>query len=153
MSNTTSPVIRNKKAGYEYDVLEKYTAGIVLTGSEIKSVRAGKVNLSDGFCYFKKDELYVRNIHIAEYKHGGYANHEPLRQRKLLLTKKELHRLQSKAKERGLTIVPLSMFINSRGYAKLDIALVRGKKKYDKRESIKEREAQKQLNRIWKQKR
>jgi SsrA-binding protein len=148
-----APVIKNKRAYFEYEIIDRFTAGIVLTGSEIKSVRAGKVNLTDGFCYFKKDELFVRNIHIAAYKYGGYANHNPLRQRKLLLRKSELRKLLSRVKERGLTIVPLSMYISERGYAKMEIALARGKKIHDKRETLKEKYTRKQLERAMKYRR
>jgi SsrA-binding protein len=148
MSDT--PVIKNKRAYFEFEILDTYTAGIMLTGTEIKSVREGKVNLSDGYCFFKKDELFVRNIHITEYSHGAYANHDPLRQRKLLLTKRELRKIQSKVKERGFTIVPVKMFVSERGFAKLEIALARGKKTHDKRESIKARDTKKEMDRAMK---
>jgi SsrA-binding protein len=151
MSDT--PVIKNKRAYFEFEILDTYTAGIMLTGTEIKSVREGKVNLGDGFCFFKKDDLFVRNLHITEYSHGAYANHDPLRQRKLLLTKRELRKIQAKVKERGFTIVPVSMFISERGFAKLEIALARGKKTHDKRESIKARDSKKELDRAMKYKR
>jgi len=151
MSDT--PVIKNKRAYFEFEILDTYTAGIMLTGTEIKSVREGKVNLSDGFCFFKKDDLYVRNLHITEYSHGAYANHDPLRQRKLLLNKRELRKIQAKVKERGFTIVPVSMFVSERGFAKLEIALGRGKKTHDKRESIKARDSKKELDSAMKYKR
>jgi SsrA-binding protein len=147
------PVIKNKRAFYEFEIFDKYSAGIILTGTEIKSVREGKVNLSDSFCFFKKDELLVRNLHITEYSHGAYANHDPLRQRKLLLTKKELRKIQAKVKERGFTIVPTSMFVSERGFAKIEIALARGKKTHDKRESIKARDTKKEMDRAMKFKR
>ena len=123
--------IRNKKASFEYEFLENYTAGIVLTGTEIKSIRAGKASLVDSYCYFSGGELYVKNMHIAEYWWGTFNRHDPKRDRKLLLTRKELRKLSRAVK---------GLFISERGYAKLDIALARGKKEYDKRESIKEKD-------------
>ncbi len=140
--------IQNRRARFEYEILDRYTAGIQLLGTEIKSIRQGKVNLSDSYCYFKGDELFVKNMHIAEYSHGNIMNHEPLRERKLLLTRRELHKLRELIKNQGLTIVPLSLFINDRGLAKMDIALVRGKKLYDKRESIKERDQKREMDRL-----
>ena len=155
--------IRNKKASYEYEFLENYTAGIVLTGTEIKSIRTGKASLVDSWCYFSGGELYVKNMHIAEYWWGTFNRHDPKRDRKLLLTRKELRKLARAVKEKGLTIVTRRLrkelrklaravkekgltivtrrlFISETGYAKLDIALARGKKEYDKRESIKEKD-------------
>ncbi|MDR2510915.1 MAG: SsrA-binding protein SmpB [Bacteroidales bacterium] len=132
--------IPNKKAGFEYIFLEKFTAGIVLCGTEIKSIREGKANLQDSYCFFVGTELFVRNMHIAEYKFGTYLNHIPKADRKLLLSKKELHKLQEKLKNKGLTIVPTLLYIDEKGFAKLNIALAQGKKLYDKRESIKERD-------------
>ena len=132
--------IRNKKASFEYEFLENYTAGIVLTGTEIKSIRAGKASLVDSYCYFSGGELYVKNMHIAEYWWGTFNRHDPKRDRKLLLTRKELRKLARAVKEKGLTIVTRRLFISETGYAKLDIALARGKKEYDKRESIKEKD-------------
>lgn len=132
--------IRNKKASFEYEFLENYTAGIVLTGTEIKSIRAGKASLVDSYCYFSGGELYVKNMHIAEYWWGTFNRHDPKRDRKLLLTRKELRKLSRAVKEKGLTIVTRRLFISETGYAKLDIALARGKKEYDKRESIKEKD-------------
>lgn len=132
--------IRNRKATFEYHILEDYSAGMVLQGTEIKSIRAGKVNLSDAYCYFNEGELYVKNLNIAKYEKGTYYNHEPLRDRKLLLSKRELRKLENKLKDKGLTIVPTRIFINDAGWAKLDIGLAKGKKLYDKRESIKERD-------------
>ena len=139
--------ILNKKANFEFEILEKFTAGIVLTGTEIKSIRDGKATMSDAYCSFTGDELYVRNLHIAEYSHGTHYNHEPKRPRKLLLQRRELRKLLSKVKERGLTIVPLKLFLSSTGYAKIDIGLARGKKVYDKRESIKERDIKREQSR------
>ncbi|MBR4218107.1 MAG: SsrA-binding protein SmpB [Bacteroidales bacterium] len=138
--NNSSISIKNRKAEFEYYLLTSFTAGIVLCGTEIKSIRAGKVNLTDSYCSFENGELWVHNIHISEYANGSYNNHEPKRDRKLLLTRKELKKLQSKLNERGMTIIPTRMWINENGYAKLDIALARGKKMYDKRESIKEKD-------------
>jgi len=139
--------IKNKRAYYEYEILNKLTAGIVLTGTEIKSVREGKVSLSEGYCLFVKEELWIKNMHIAEYKSGGRYNHELKRTRKLLLNRKELAKLHAKVKERGFTIVPLQMFITERGHAKVEIGLVRGKKLYDKRASIKEKDQRRDLAR------
>ncbi len=139
--------IQNKKAYFEYHILEKYVAGIELLGTEIKSIRAGKANLSDGFCTFVGNELFAFNIHISEYSMGSFYNHEPKRNRKLLLTKKELKKLQNKTKDKGMTIVPLQLFINERGFAKMEIALAQGKKLHDKRDAIKERESKIELNR------
>lgn len=140
--------IQNKKAYFEYHILEKYVAGIELLGTEIKSIRAGKANLSDGFCTFVGNELFAFNIHISEYSMGSFYNHEPKRNRKLLLTKKELRKLQNKTKDKGMTMVPLQLFINERGFAKMEIALAQGKKLHDKRDAIKERESKIELNRL-----
>ena len=140
--------IKNKRAGFDYEFLDKYTAGIVLTGTEIKSVRAGKASLVDSYCYFANGELYVKNMHIAEYWWGNLLNHDPRRDRKLLLNKKELRKLQRGVKEKGLTIVAIKMFIAENGYAKLNIALAKGKKEYDKRESIKEKDMRRYIERI-----
>ncbi len=147
---TPKVYIKNKKAFFDFEIVDKYTAGIQLAGTEIKSVRESKVNLTDGFCFFKKDELYVRNIHIAEYTLGTYANHDPVRQRKLLLNKRELKKIHGKIKEKGFTIIPVAMFISERGLAKLEIALARGKKTHDKRDSIKERDNKRELGRVMK---
>ena len=132
--------IKNRKAEYEYHLLSTFTAGIVLTGTEIKSIRAGKVNLTDSYCSFINGELWAHNIHISEYANGSYNNHEPKRDRKLLLNRKELKKIQSKLNDRGMTVIPTRMWINENGYAKLDIALARGKKMFDKRDSIKEKD-------------
>ena len=140
--------IRNKKASRDYEFIEKYTAGIVLTGTEIKSLRMGKASIADTFCSFKNRELWVRNMHIAEYANRGYANHDPVWDRKLLLNASELKKLERKTKERGYTIVATRLFIADTGYAKLNIALVRGKKEYDKREDIKRRDTQRQYERL-----
>ncbi len=140
--------IKNKRANYEYFLLDDYTAGMVLTGTEIKSIRDGKANLTDSYCVFIGGELFVRGMHISEYRFGSYLNHAAKRDRKLLLTKRELRKLQNKIKERGFTIVPVKLFVNPQGYAKLLISLAKGKKFYDKRESIKEKDTKRDLQRI-----
>lgn len=142
--------IKNKKAFFEYHILDKYVAGIRLLGTEIKSIREGKANINDSFCTFFDDGLYIRNMHIAEYSHGSFYNHEAKRDRQLLLTKKELKKLKVKGEERGFTIIPLRIFISKRGFAKLEIALAQGKKDFDKRENIKERETKRELDRVMK---
>lgn len=139
-NNPSDISIKNRKAEFEYYLLHSFTAGIVLCGTEIKSIRAGKANITDSYCAFENGELWVYNMHVSEYSHGSYNNHEPKRDRKLLLTHKELKKLMSKLNERGMTIIPTRLWINENGYAKLDIALARGKKMYDKRESIKEKD-------------
>ena len=139
--------IRNRRASFDFHLLDKFVAGIQLTGTEIKSIRMGKASINEAFCFFKKDELWVRNMHIAEYDKGTYANHDPLRLRKLLLRKNELNKLLKKIKERGLTIIPVSLFFSERGFAKMEIALAKGKKTHDKRESIKEREVKREMSR------
>lgn len=139
--------IKNKRAEYEYFLLDDYTAGIVLTGTEIKSIRDGKANLTDAYCTFIGNELFVRQMHISEYRFGSYLNHAAKRDRKLLLNKRELHKLQNKVKEKGYTIIPVMLFVNPKGLAKLNIALAKGKKFYDKRESIKERDTKRELDR------
>lgn len=134
--------IKNRRASFEYYLLEEFTAGIVLTGTEIKSLRDGKANIADAYCTFRSGELWVLNMHIAEYTYGTYSNHEPKRERKLLLNRRELKKLLVKTKEKGLTIIPTLLFINEKGKAKLNIALARGKHAYDKRDSIKSRDIQ-----------
>lgn len=136
--------IPNKKARFENEIFEVFTAGIVLTGTEIKSVRAAKVSFNDSFCFFQNGELFIKNLHISEYSHGNIFNHDPTRIRKLLLTARELRKLNNKVKEKGFTIVPLSLYINERGFAKLEIALAKGKKLYDKRESLREKNFRRQ---------
>jgi SsrA-binding protein len=141
--------IQNKKARYEYEILDRYTAGIVLTGSEIKSIRQSKASIAESFCEFNdRGELFVVNMSIEEYSHSTYYNHRPKAERKLLLNKRELKKLEREVKNTGLTIVPLRLFINEKGYAKLDIALAKGKKLYDKRDTIKDRESKRHLDRI-----
>jgi len=138
-------LIKNRKASFESSFIETLDAGIVLTGSEIKSVRAGKVSLSDGYCLFKDNELFLSNVHIEEYKEGSYNNHEPKRMRKLLLSRRELNKLLAKTKAKGLTIIPVKMYITDRSFAKIEIALARGKKMYDKRQDLKKKDASKQM--------
>ena len=138
--------IKNKKATFEYHILEDFTAGIKLLGTEIKSIREGKANISDAFCTFINGELYVRNLHISEYSHGSFYNHEAKRDRKLLLTKKEVKKLVVKGEDKGLTIIPLKIFISDRGFAKMNIALAQGKKAFDKRESMKERDVKREMD-------
>ncbi len=139
--------IENRRAKFDYQFLEKLVAGLVLTGTEIKSIREGKAALVDSYCYFRNNELFIRNMHIAEYSEGTHYNHEPNRERKLLLSKPELTKMQKKLKDQGLTIVPIRLFISDSGYAKLEIALAKGKKEFDKRESIKERDVKREIMR------
>jgi SsrA-binding protein len=140
--------IRNKRAGFEYELLDKYIAGLVLKGTEIKSIKEGKVNLQDGYCYFNNGELFAKGISITPYAQGTHYNHEAGRERKLLLKRQELRKLEAKVSEKGLTLVPVRLFINDRGFAKLEIALARGKKIHDKRDSIKERDIKRELSRV-----
>jgi SsrA-binding protein len=140
--------IRNKQAGFEYELLDKYVAGIVLKGTEIKSIREGKVSLQDGYCYLNNGELFAKGININVYAQGTHYNHEATRERKLLLKKEELRRLEGKVEEKGLTLIPTRLFINERGYAKVEIALARGKKLHDKRDSIKEKDIKRELSRV-----
>ncbi|MBO7441781.1 MAG: SsrA-binding protein, partial [Paludibacteraceae bacterium] len=134
-------LIKNKRATFDYELVDKFTAGIVLVGTEIKSIRLGKASLVDTFCFFAgNNELWVKNMNISEYSFGSYNNHLPRRDRKLLLNRKELIKLQREVKDNGMTIVPTKLFINDKGLCKVEIALARGKKEYDKRESIKEKD-------------
>ncbi len=139
--------INNKKAYYEYFFEATYTAGLVLRGTEIKSLRSGKASFNDSYCIFDNGELYVKSLHISEYAFGTYTNHEPLQERKLLLQKRELRKLADKAKEKGYSIIPLKIFINEKGFAKMDIGLGKGKKNFDKRETIKNRENDREIKR------
>ena len=150
MLNSSKIIIKNKKASFNYELTDFFTAGIVLTGTEIKSIRLGKVSLTDSYCLIEKGELWSKGIQISEYFFGTYNNHIPRRDRKLLLTKKELHKISRLTKETGFTIVPTKMFINEKGLAKLDIAIAKGKKAWDKRESIKEREDKREMDRQFK---
>lgn len=140
--------IKNRRASFDYAIGETFTAGIVLTGTEIKSIRLGKASLVDTFCYLSNGEVWVKNMYIAEYFYGSYNNHTDRRDRKLLLTSREIQRLEKANKEAGVTIVPLRLFINDRGLAKLVIAIARGKHQYDKRQAIKEREDRRALARV-----
>ncbi|MCL4116227.1 UNVERIFIED_CONTAM: hypothetical protein GTU68_054114 [Idotea baltica] len=141
--------IKNKKAKFEYEILDKYTAGIVLTGTEIKSIRDSMASISESFCEFnEQNELFVINMTIQEYVYGNYYNHKPKAERKLLLNKRELKKLAKEVNTKGLTIVPLRLFINEKGFAKLDIALAKGKKLFDKRDTIKDRDNKRNLDRI-----
>jgi len=140
--------IKNRKASFEYEFLEKFFAGIQLFGTEIKSIREGKANITDTHCVFRNNELWAINMHIAEYSWGNLNNHVPKRERKLLLSRKELNKLERKIQDKGLTIIALRMFLNERGFAKLEIALARGKKKYDKRQDIKQKDSKRELDRI-----
>jgi SsrA-binding protein len=141
-------VIKNKKASHDYEFLEKFVAGIRLTGTEIKSIRQGKAALADSYCFFDNGELFIRGMHIAEYYWGNLNNHDPLRERKLLLTKRELKRIERKVKESGLTIIVIRVFLNERGLAKAEIAISRGKREYDKRQTIKKKDTDRELDRI-----
>ena len=143
-----SPVsIRNKKASFEYFFVDTYTAGIVLTGTEIKSIRMGKASLVDTFCYIHNGEIWVKGMNISPYFYGSYNNHESKRDRKLILNKKEIHNLQEDTKQVGFTIIPTLLFIDDHGRAKLDIALCRGKKEFDKRQTLKEKEDRREMDR------
>lgn len=140
--------IKNRKAWFEYEILDKFEAGIKLLGTEIKSIREGKASLQESYCYFKDEELYIRSMHIAEYSHGSDQNHEPLRERKLLLHKKELRKLEDNMTKGGNnTIIPLRLYLNEKGMAKMEIALARGKKLYDKRASIKDKDLKREHDR------
>ena len=142
--------IKNKRATFDFEIVETFTAGIVLTGTEIKSIRIGKASLVDSFCYEERGEIWLKNMYIAEYSFGSYNNHATRRDRKPLLQRREIQKLQKSGKETGFTIVPLRVFINERGLAKVVIAIARGKKEYDKRQSIKEREDKRAIDRMFK---
>ena len=144
-SNTVN--INNRKARYEFELLNKYVAGMQLQGTEIKSIREGKVNMQDAFCFFRDNELFVKQMHISPYDQGTHYNHKSDRERKLLLNKVELRKLNEKSQEKGLTIVPTRLFINERGFAKLEIALGKGKKLHDKRDSLKEKDTKREIDR------
>lgn len=153
MKHTLKPSdinIKNRRATFDYAVMETFTAGMVLTGTEIKALRQGKASLSDTFCYVANNGVWVKNMYIAEYFYGTYNNHETRRDRKLLLNKKEIAKISKATKESGMTIVPLKIFINERGLAKMVIGICRGKKEYDKRQSIKEREDKRSIARMFK---
>ena len=146
--NNNTVNIKNKRAEHEYFLMDTLTAGLVLTGTEIKSIRNGKASLADAYCMFKGTELFVVGMHIAEYDKGTYNNHDPKRDRKLLLTARELRKMKNKVQEKGLTIIPILLYINEKGLAKLDIALARGKHYYDKRETLKTKDSKRELERM-----
>ncbi len=148
MANTIN--IKNRKARFDYEIIETFEAGLQLLGTEIKSIREGKVSLVDSYCFLEKGELWIVGMRIAEYKNGGYTNHDPYRNRKLLLSHRELNRIDTKSKSKGLTIIPLRLFISEKGYAKLAIALARGQRQYDKRESLKQKDVSRELDRAMK---
>lgn len=148
--NSSQINIKNRRASFDYEITETFTAGIVLTGTEIKSIRSGKAGLTDSYCVIDKGEVWVKGMNIAEYFYGSYNNHVSRRDRKLLLNKKEIARLVKSSEDKGFTIVPLRLFISERGYAKLVIGIGRGKKQYDKRQSIKEREDKRNMDRLFK---
>ncbi|MFP4026016.1 MAG: SsrA-binding protein [Thiohalospira sp.] len=140
--------IKNKKVAFDYELIEKYIAGLRLTGTEIKSIRLGKASLVDTYCFFHEHELYIKGLNISEYAFGTHYNHEPKRDRKLLLNKKELKKLERKTTEKGLTIVATRLFLNENGWAKVEIALAKGKKEYDKRDEIKRKDLKRDMERI-----
>jgi SsrA-binding protein len=139
--------ISNRSATYHFAIEQRFVAGMVLLGTEIKSIRAGRASFNESYCLFQDGELFIRGLHIAEYSHGTANNHKPLRERKLLLTKRELHKIESKIKEKGFTLVPLRIFVAENGYAKIEIALAKGKKLHDKRDSIKAKDAERDMQR------
>jgi len=145
--NSGDIVIRNKKASHDYEFLEKYVAGIKLTGTEIKSIRLGKATLADSYCVFRDNELFIKGMHVAEYYWGNLNNNDPMRERKLLLNRRELNKIGRKVKESGLTIIVIKVFLNERGLAKAEIAIAKGKKEYDKRETIKRKDSDRELDR------
>lgn len=147
---TSSINIKNRRATFDYEIIESFTAGIVLTGTEIKSIRQGKAGLTDTYCMVENNELWVKGMYIAEYSYGSYNNHSTHRDRKLLLNRKEINKIAKAVQQPGYSIVPLRLFINEQGYAKLVIAIARGKKQYDKRQSIKEREDKRAMDRMFK---
>lgn len=142
--------IKNRTATFDYFIEDKFDAGMVLTGTEVKALREGKASFNDSYCLFDHGDLFIKGLHISPYSHGSYANHIPLRDRKLLLKKKEINKISQKLKEKGLTIVPLRIFFSERGYAKIQIGLGKGKKLHDKRETIKERETEREIKRFLK---
>ena len=141
--------IKNRKATFDYSFSEKFVAGMVLTGTEIKSIREGKVSLADSYCYLQNREVFIKNLHITEYEKGSFYNHAPMRERKLLLNRIEINKIERKLKDQGTTIIPLRMFINENGYAKLEIGLAKGKKAFDKREDIKKKDIERETARMF----
>jgi SsrA-binding protein len=142
--------IQNKKAGFEFEIIDRYEAGIVLRGSEIKAIRNGGGSISEAFCLMRDGELFIKNMNIPEYSHGGYANHVPVTMRKLLLRKRELERIDAKIREKGLSVLPLRLFMSDRGFAKLEVGVGRGKRKFDKRDSLKEKDTKREVDRMLK---
>lgn len=142
--------IRNRSAYHEYFVEDKYTAGMVLSGTEVKSLRAGRASFNDSYCLFQKGELWIRSLHIAEYSHGTSSNHDPMQDRKLLLQKRELRKLEARVKEKGYTIVPLRIYFSEKGLAKLEVGLGKGKQQFDKRGTIKQRDTEREMKRYLK---
>ncbi|MBL7742806.1 MAG: SsrA-binding protein SmpB [Chitinophagaceae bacterium] len=140
--------IKNRSAYHEYFIDAKYEAGIVLLGTEVKSIRNGKVSFNDSYCLLNKGEVWVKSLHIAEYSHGNINNHEPMRDRKLLLEKREIRKIESKLKEKGYTLIPLRIYFNEKGLAKMEIGLAKGKKLHDKRESIKQKDVEREMKRF-----
>jgi SsrA-binding protein len=142
--------IVNRRAAFHYFITESWEAGVMLTGTEVKAIREGKANLSDSYCYFRDEELWIKNLHISPYEHGSYSNHDPKRDRKLLLHKNQLRKIFGKTKEKGVTIIPVKIYESERGLIKLEIGLARGKKLYDKRESLKQADAKREIGRAMK---
>jgi SsrA-binding protein len=140
--------IKNRKASHEYEFIDKFVAGVVLKGTEIKSIRNSQVTMSDAHCVFIENELWIKNLHISEYSNGGYVNHEPKRERKLLLNRQELEKINGKVTTKGMTIIPTRLFVNDKGRAKVEIAVAKGKKLFDKRESLKDKDNKRDLDRI-----
>ena len=141
-------MIKNRKAAYEYHLMQTYTAGIVLTGTEVKSLRTGEATIGDAYCLLEHDELFIRNMYIKELKQASHYNHDPRRSRKLLLNRSELKKISVKLKEKGITLIPVQLFFNENGFVKLEIALAKGKKNYDKREDVKKRDVERELRRV-----
>lgn len=142
--------IRNRQAFYDYFIDDKYDAGVMLTGTEVKSLRAGRASFNDSYCFFNHGELWIKSLHIAEYSHGTSANHDPVRERKLLLNKKELRKIEAQIKEKGITVVPLRIFFSEKGFVKIEVGLGKGKKLYDKRETIKQRDTMREMKKYLK---
>ena len=142
--------LKNRSAFHDYFIDDKYDAGMVLTGTEVKSLRGGRASFNDSYCFFNKGELWIKSLHIAEYSHGTVNNHDPVRERKLLLKRRELRKLEAKIKEKGYSIIPLRIFFNEKGFVKMEIGLGKGKKQYDKRETIKQRDTDREMKRFLK---
>jgi SsrA-binding protein len=142
--------IKNKRAEFDYEIIERFSAGIALKGSEIKALRDGGGSINEAFCFVRDNELFIKNMNIPEYSHGGYTNHEVLRLRKLLLTKRELRRIDAKIRERGFAIIPIRLFMSDRGFAKIEIGLGRGKKTFDKRNTLKSKDSKREIDRVMK---